>query len=98
MPPPPLQEQFTGKTIATQEDMHEYRRMLSAAQRNGQNHAFHSNMPGAGGPPVNGYGGGGPAAFGVGQPPSATEGSRSRSASQTSGMMPIGQYCLFIAP
>lgn len=91
MPPPPLQEQFTGKTIMTPEDLHEYRRMLSAAQRNGQNHPFHPNMPAAGGPPDSGYGGG-PAAFGVGQPPSVSEGSRSRSASQTSGMMPIGQY------
>lgn len=51
MGPPPLQEQFTGKTIHTPEDMNEYRRMLSAAQRHGQMHSFDASSGGGGGPP-----------------------------------------------
>ena len=52
MGPPLLQEQFTGKTIHTPEDMNEYRRMLSAAQRRGQMQSFDTSsgagVPGSG--------------------------------------------------
>ena len=51
MGPPLLQEQFTGKTIHTAEDMHEYRRMLSVAQRHGQMHSFDPSIGAGGGPP-----------------------------------------------
>lgn len=48
--PPPLQEQFTGKHIMTPEDLHEYRRMLNAAQQHGQMHSFNPSLSGTGAP------------------------------------------------
>lgn len=80
MQPPLLQEQFTGKTISTREDLQEYRRMLAATQQHGQSQhpgqTFDPNMHPDNGPPR-----------GPPPGPGGSGGIRSRSASATNLMM-----------